>query len=154
KIFGFTGRLLSGLRWTGKLYAEYPIAVALLVAALVWLRDRRLQGGALLFFLFSAYTVYVGGDSFEGFRFFAPIIALFIVTAAAAAWRLDLSGAEAWVARATERMRPWLEVTGMLVGLAIFVAAAILWPVRSQERFLRQAAVSFAGALGLGLAAI
>jgi hypothetical protein len=50
--------------------------------------------------------------------------------------------------------RPWLEVGGLIVGLGLFVAVAILWPVRNQERFLRQAALSFAGALGLGAAAV
>src|SRR5262249_48247094 len=49
-------------------------------------------------------------------------------------------------------VRPWIQPALTVIGVAVFVAAAIVWPERGQERLLRQSAITLAGALGLGVA--
>lgn len=156
KLFGFAGRQVAGLKWTLKFYATYPIAMALLLVALVRMRDWPLRGAALLCLMFTAYTVYIGGDSFSGFRFLAPIVPLLLIVAFATAWRVTGPETEARVERMANRLfsQPWLESAVLLIGLIAFVMGALMWPERGQERILRQSAISLVGALGLGAAVL
>ena len=154
KMFGWHGRYKAGFLWTLKFYTAYPIA-ALLVAATAFRKgDWRLRAPALLCLMFTAYTIYVGGDSFSGFRFLAPIIPLFVMIALVSAWSLSTPAVEARLAAIAARvLRPsWIQPALLVAGLAVFVLAAIFWPVRVQLRLYRQGAVTLVGAVGLATA--
>src|SRR5262249_46592534 len=91
---------------------------------------------------------------FDGFRFLAPIIPVFVLVAFATAWRLTSPAFENRLdaIAAPIAARPWVQPALAVAGVAVFIAAAIVWPERGQERLWRQSAITLVGAVGLGAA--
>lgn len=74
--------LRTGWTYLGELFMAYPFLL------LAWRRRHNLLEPKLLAFtVFCCYTLWVGGDSFDNFRFIAPILPLGLVLVFENIWR-------------------------------------------------------------------
>ena len=155
KVFGFAGRVASGLRWVARFYVTYLFSAVLMGVALWKLRSGAMKAAAAICFLFTAYVAYAGGDIFVGFRFLAPIIPLVILVSLFAAWQLTGPEGEERLESAAQRVLGNRGVAMALAGLgaAVFVAAAYAWQPLSQHSLVRASVVCLAGATALSAAA-
>ncbi|MGO9838039.1 MAG: hypothetical protein ACLP1X_27980 [Polyangiaceae bacterium] len=153
KVFGWGGRLSSGLRWIARFYVAYPVAAILMTILLLRTRNTAMRVAAAIAFTITAYVTYVGGDIFLGFRFLAPVIPLVLLAALSAAWEFTHDEADRRLAAFVDGVftRP-VETVALLLGLATFGVAAFEWHAISVHSQVRGSLTSLAGALGLALA--
>ena len=113
KVGGWDGRLHLGAAYTAVFFLRHAAAVILILVAVARRQDHRVTIPlAGLVAAYSGYVWYLGGDAFDGGRFFVPVMPIMFALATAGAAVLR---------------SPWIRRTA--VG-ALLVTTPLLWPNR------------------------
>ena len=88
KVMNWDGRVVAGLAYVWDFARQYGLILLLALAGVISARERWRTLLLVLAGLYGGYVAYVGGDAFPNFRFFLPILPLFLALAFAAAQHL------------------------------------------------------------------
>lgn len=76
KVSGFENRVLIGAEYFLSFLGQYVLFFILLFFLIMFTKDKLLRLMALFILIYNLYVIFIGGDAFENFRFYVPLLPL------------------------------------------------------------------------------
>jgi arabinofuranosyltransferase len=81
KTLNWSGRYIAGLRYVLDFAKHYPIVIGFALVGSLFSKQRPRLYLLAIVLTYMAYVAYVGGDAFQNFRFFVPVLPLLLALA-------------------------------------------------------------------------
>lgn len=90
KVIGFENRIINGTDYFISFLESYLLFLVLLLLLIIFIKDNLLRLTAITIIIYNVYVIYIGGDAFENFRFFIPVIPIILILGFVVTERLPL----------------------------------------------------------------